>query len=90
MNRLKASGRDGLFNLAQKLYVRRIFEGYHFCDKKTRREQIKPLLKKEMKEFMRNKGIDLKLRIKYFAVSLIPYIYGMFAFRSLVNDSFWE
>ena len=50
MNRLKASGRDDLFNLAQKLYVRRIFEGYHFCDKKTRREQIKPLLKKEMKD----------------------------------------
>lgn len=89
MDRLKASGRKNLFNLAQKLYIRKIFEEYHFCGKETRK-QIKQLLKKERKEFMRNSEIDVKLRLKYFVVSLIPYIYGKIVFRSRINESFWD
>ena len=90
MARLKASGRENLFNLAQKLYIRKIFEEYHFCSRKTRKEVIRPLLKKERKQFMRNRSIDAKLRFKYFLVSLVPYLYGKFAFRSEINDKFWD
>ena len=90
MERLKASKRYNLYNLAQKLYIRKIFEEYHFCNKETRRKKIRPLLKKEMKFFMRNSEIDAKLRLKYFAVSLIPYIYGEIAFKEEERDLFWD
>ncbi len=90
MERLKASKRYNLYNLAQKLYIRKQFEEYHFCNKETRRKTIRPLLKKEMKLFMRNSEIDAKLRLKYFAVSLIPYIYGEIAFEEEERDLFWD
>ncbi len=90
MDRLKADHRDSLFNLAQKLYIRKILENYHLCSAKVRKEQLKPLLMKEMKAFIHNPGVDKKLRMKYMAVSLMPYIYGKLVFKSQVNDSFWE
>jgi glycosyltransferase involved in cell wall biosynthesis len=90
MSRLKDTKRQSLFNLAQKLYIRKIFEEYHFCSKGTRKKTIRPNLKREMKSFMRNSEIDAKLRLKYLAVSLIPYIFGIIAFREKEKTLFWD
>ena len=90
MDRLKETQRPSLFNLAQKQYIRKMIEEYYFCSKKTRREIIRPLLKKEMKEFMRNPDFDRNLRIKYWVASLIPFIYRTVAPNQISYDSFWN
>jgi len=90
MDRLESTGRQGLYDLAQKLYIRKIFEKYHFCTRKTRREKLKPIIKEEMKRFMHNPRISMKLRLKYFAVSLMPYVFGKLVIDKSSQDQYWD
>ena len=87
---LKATGRDDLYNILQKLYIKRLIEKYHLCSRKTRKEKLKPLLRKEMKEFMNNSEISGKTRFKCYIQSLMPYIYGKIKFRNVTTETYWD
>ena len=58
--------------------------------RKTRKEKWKPLLRKEMKEFMNNSEISGKTRFKCYIQSLMPYIYGKIKFRNVTTETYWE
>lgn len=90
MNTLSVTQRHRLFNQTQKLFIRKILEKYHFCSRKTRKEIVKPLLKEEMRKFIRNPEVDSKTRVKYFLLSGFPYIVGKIAFNNNAPRSFWE
>ena len=70
--------------------IKRLIEKYHLCSRKTRKEKLKPLLRKEIKEFMNNSGISSKTRIKCYIQSLMPYIYGKIKFRNVTNETYWD
>ena len=90
LDRLKASGRHDLYNILQKVYIKRLIEKYHLCSRKTRKEMLKPLLKKEMKEFMNNSEIGRKTKIKCYIQSLMPYTYGKIKYRNVTNEMYWD
>ena len=77
MKILKATERRHYYSLALKLFVSKIIEKYCFCQKETRRK-LKKVLRRKRDEMMKNKEFGLKIKIKYFLVSFIPYIYGKY------------
>ena len=90
MERLKASNREHLFSMAQKLYISKILEKYSHCQKKTQKE-LKHIVRKEMKSFKKNKEIKVIVRLKYYFASLIPGIYGRyFLSKTQDKDTFWD
>ena len=90
MNTLSMTPRYLLFNQAQKLFIRKILEKYHFCSRKTRKELIRPLLNEAKREFIRNSEIDIKIRFKYYVLSVFPYIVGKIAFNNKIKQEFWD
>ena len=90
MERLEASNRERLFSMAQKLYISKILEKYHYCQKQTRKE-LKHTVRKEMKSFKKNKEVPVKVRLKYYIASLVPGLYGRY-FLSKYHDKdiFWD
>ena len=90
MKRLKASNREHLFLMAQKLYISKILEKYCYCQKQTR-NKLKYIVRKEMRSFKKNKEFPIKVRIKYYFASLNPSIYGRwFLSKNHDKDAFWD
>lgn len=75
MKKLKATKRMHHYSLALKLLISKIIEKYCFCKKETRKK-LKPVLRRRRKELMDNNEFGLKIKLKYFLVSLFPYVYG--------------
>lgn len=90
LERLKACGREKLYYLAQKMFIRRMIEQYFFCDSKVRKEQVRPLLKKEVREFIHNPLAGRKLRFKYLLASCFPYISGKAKTAHGTQENLWD
>ena len=75
MEKTRQSHREVWYRYAQKLYISKIVENYHYLNQASQKE-VKAKLKKQMKSFLKSPQFGMPVKAKYMLASMFPKWYG--------------